>query len=76
MASEVNVEPRQRLASPLQVGKMLNASVRSLQRAVREGRMPKPHKFGRLTRFDLDEINRWIDSDCPKVGDSSDAAGS
>lgn len=34
-----------------------------VRRAVRERRIPH-HKLGALLRFDLDEIDQWLDSDC------------
>jgi excisionase family DNA binding protein len=39
----------------------LGVSVRHVRRLVSERRIPF-HKWGRLLRFDIDEINRWIDA--------------
>ena len=39
----------------------LGVSVRHVRRLVSERRIPF-HKWGRLLRFDIDEINAWIDA--------------
>jgi excisionase family DNA binding protein len=38
----------------------LGVSVRHVRRLVSERRIPF-HKWGRLLRFDVDEVNRWLD---------------
>jgi excisionase family DNA binding protein len=42
-------------------------SVRHIYRMADSGRMPRPIKLGSLVRWDLDELDRWIESGCPSV---------
>ncbi len=39
----------------------LGVSVRHVRRLVSERRIPF-HKWGRLLRFDIDEVNTWLDA--------------
>ena len=39
----------------------LGVSVRHVRRLVSERRIPF-HKWGRLLRFDIDEVNAWLDA--------------
>ncbi len=41
----------------------LGVSVRHVRRLVSERRIPF-HKWGRLLRFDVHEVNAWIDDAC------------
>lgn len=38
----------------------LGVSVRFMRRAVAEGSIPR-HKFGRLTRFSIDDLEAWAE---------------
>lgn len=50
-----------RLISIDDLATTLGVSVRHIRRLVSERRIPF-HKWGRLLRFDVDEIERWIDA--------------
>ncbi len=50
-----------RLISIDELADNLGVSVRHVRRLVSERRIPF-HKWGRLLRFDVDEVNRWLDA--------------
>jgi predicted DNA-binding transcriptional regulator AlpA len=47
------------------VAEFLNVSVRKLRDDDKAERIPAPVKFGRLKRWDADELRRWCDAGCP-----------
>jgi excisionase family DNA binding protein len=49
-----------RLVDIEQLADHLGVSVRHVRRLVSERRIPF-HKWGRLVRFDIDEVNKWLD---------------
>jgi excisionase family DNA binding protein len=49
-----------RLVDIEQLADHLGVSVRHVRRLVSERRIPF-HKWGRLLRFDIDEVNKWLD---------------
>jgi excisionase family DNA binding protein len=49
------------------VATKLYCSPRHIYRMADSGRMPRPIKLGSLVRWDLDELDRWIESGCPSV---------
>lgn len=57
-----------RLISIDDLATTLGVSVRHIRRLVSERRIPF-HKWGRLLRFDVDEIERWIDASLVDASD-------
>jgi excisionase family DNA binding protein len=55
-----------RLIDIEQLADHLGVSVRHVRRLVSERRIPF-HKWGRLLRFDIDEVNKWLDQTCTEV---------
>ncbi len=47
------------------VAAMLHCSPRHVTRQVKEGRMPAPVKFGRLSRWPRAALEAWIVAGCP-----------
>jgi len=45
----------------------LNLSAKTVRRMADAGKMPGVIRLGRLLRFDLDLIDRWIDQGCPAL---------
>ena len=52
-----------RLVDIEQLADHLGVSVRHVRRLVSERRIPF-HKWGRLLRFDIDQVNAWLDQTC------------
>jgi predicted DNA-binding transcriptional regulator AlpA len=59
--------PSEKLLDAKAIAKMLGLSVRTIWRLSDGGQMPKPVRLGSAVRWKTDEINRWIESGCPKV---------
>jgi excisionase family DNA binding protein len=51
-----------------EVAAMLNISERTLWRLLSAGKVPKPVRFGRSTRWRLAEVREWIEGGCPAGG--------
>jgi len=51
-----------------EVAAMLGVSERTLWRLLSAGRVPKPVRFGRSTRWRLADIEEWINRGCPVGG--------
>jgi excisionase family DNA binding protein len=51
-----------------EVAAMLGVSERTLWRLLSAGKVPKPVRFGRNTRWRVDEVKEWIDRGCPVAG--------
>ena len=45
----------------------LDLRAKTIRRMTDAGRMPGVIRLGRLLRFDLDLIDRWIDQGCPPL---------
>jgi predicted DNA-binding transcriptional regulator AlpA len=45
---------------------VLNMSQKHIRRMADAGLMPRPVKVGRLTRWSVADIDRWIANGCPK----------
>lgn len=56
-----------RLGDVNTVAAMCGVSPRHIRRLCDSGRMPRPLRLGRLLRWDLAEIERWISDGCPAV---------
>lgn len=53
------------------VAKKCDCSEKHIRRLSDAGRMPRPFRLGRSLRWDLTEIDQWIENRCPdlrKVG--------
>ncbi|MDE2507821.1 MAG: helix-turn-helix domain-containing protein [Planctomycetota bacterium] len=51
-----------------EVAAMLNISERTLWRLLSAGKVPKPVRFGRSTRWRLSDVREWIEEGCPAGG--------
>ncbi|MGO9597026.1 MAG: helix-turn-helix transcriptional regulator [Isosphaeraceae bacterium] len=51
-----------------EVAAMLGVSERTLWRLLSAGRVPKPVRFGRSTRWRLADVEEWINRGCPVGG--------
>jgi excisionase family DNA binding protein len=51
-----------------EVAAMLGVSERTLWRLLSAGKVPKPVRFGRNTRWRVAEVKEWIDRGCPVAG--------
>lgn len=47
---------------------LLSVSSEWITEAIENGHVPKPLKIGDIERWNLNKVQRWIDSGCPKVG--------
>lgn len=54
-----------RLGTVSDVAEKLSVSASSVRRMVDRGEMPSAISLGRCRRFDMTEIDRWIDEGCP-----------
>ena len=48
-----------------EVAAMLGVSERTLWRLLSAGKVPKPVRFGRNTRWREAEVKEWIENGCP-----------
>jgi prophage regulatory protein len=55
----------QTLLTAEEVAAMLGVSERTLWRLLSAGKVPKPVRFGRSTRWKAGEIQRWLERGCP-----------
>jgi predicted DNA-binding transcriptional regulator AlpA len=55
------------LISANTLARLLDVSLRTIQRLCQQGKAPKPARFGRNARWRLDIIMRWIDEGCPPM---------
>lgn len=54
------------LAMPAaELAKQLGISLRHLHALNSSGRLPRPVRLGRSTRWRAEEIRRWLDAGCP-----------
>jgi excisionase family DNA binding protein len=60
MTHEAPLAPR--YLSLAQAGTVTGLSTRTLRRAIKDARL-RAHHVGRLVRIELDELQRWIESD-------------
>lgn len=58
-----------RLGSVRDVARRLGMSDRWVWKALASGRMIRPVRLGHAVRFDLEELDRWIDAGCPAQAD-------
>ncbi|NLF07620.1 MAG: helix-turn-helix domain-containing protein [Pirellulaceae bacterium] len=56
-----------KLADVKTVAAKLDCSPRTVYRLVDAGRMPAPRRIASLLRWDLDEIDQWIEGGCRPV---------
>ena len=54
-----------RLGTIKDVAARLDVSDRAIWKWNATGRLPKPIRLGRSVRWDLDELDAWIDAACP-----------
>jgi excisionase family DNA binding protein len=57
--------------TPAQVGEMFQVPVRTIHTLAREGKLPAI-KVGRLWRFELEEIWKWVESTYQRTPDMSE----
>lgn len=56
-----------RLGDVNAVALKLTLSAKTIRRMADAGKVPGAIRLGRLLRFDLDLIDRWIDQGCPPL---------
>lgn len=56
-----------RLGCMTDVAERLDISTRFGWKLLASGRLIRPLRLGRSVKFDLDELDRWIDAGCPAV---------
>lgn len=56
---------RTTLVTDQEVAKILQISVRHLHRLKSRGGIIQPVKIGKLTRWNLEEVEQWIRNGCP-----------
>lgn len=49
-----------------ELAKLMQVSERTLWRLLSGGKLPKPVRIGRSTRWRLAEVNDWIERGCPQ----------
>ncbi len=54
-----------RLGTVKDVSDRLGVSERAIWKWNSMGKLPEPIRLGRSVRWDLDELERWIDASCP-----------
>ena len=54
-----------RLINAEELATMMQISERTLWRLLSGGKVPKPVRIGRNTRWRLAEVTEWIDRGCP-----------
>jgi excisionase family DNA binding protein len=57
--------PERMLLTSEELAKLLEISERTLWRLLSAGRVPRPVRIGRSTRWRLDEVKDWIERGCP-----------
>lgn len=58
-------KPAKRLGDVHTVADKCSCSPRHIYRLADAGKLPAPRRLGSLVRWDLDEIDAWIDAGCP-----------
>lgn len=53
------------LVSVKDLSRMLSTSERNIWRLDALGKIPAPLEIGRLRRWRVEEIHRWVDAGCP-----------
>ena len=61
------VGQRRRLGDVKEVATLTKLGEKTIRRMVDVGKLPGTIRLGRLLRFDLDAIDRWIDQGCPPL---------
>jgi excisionase family DNA binding protein len=59
------IQEQQTLLKADEVATLLHVSERTLWRLLSAGKLPKPVRFGRSTRWKADEVAGWIERGCP-----------
>ena len=54
-----------RLADAKEVAKVVGISLRTARRWDVEGRLPKPIRIGSVVRWNISELEKWIEASCP-----------
>jgi predicted DNA-binding transcriptional regulator AlpA len=66
MSNTRNATDSERLALPAaDVAKLLGISQRHLHNLNATGRLPRPIRLGRSTRWRVDELRDWLNAGCP-----------
>ena len=61
----MNTEAAPLLISAEELAKLMHVSERTLWRLLSAGKVPKPVRIGRNTRWKLAEVTDWIERGCP-----------
>jgi excisionase family DNA binding protein len=62
---DIRESPAVMLITPEETARLLEISERTLWRLLSAGRVPKPVRIGRSTRWRLAEVRDWIERGCP-----------
>ncbi|HXG12413.1 MAG TPA: helix-turn-helix domain-containing protein [Gemmataceae bacterium] len=63
-----DLSPSPLLVDVKQLAQMLNVSPATLWRMRAAGQLPQPVHLGRLARWRMADIQKWLDSGCPLCG--------
>lgn len=63
--SSLQIQGQPVLLTAEEVALRLNVSERTLWRLLSAGKLPKPVRFGRNTRWKATEVAEWIQRGCP-----------
>ncbi len=67
MSTSTHPNDLERLAlSAADVGLLLDISERHVWSMHSAGRLPRPFRLGRVTRWRLGELKAWVDAGCPE----------
>ena len=67
-------EAKQRSNTPTlinanELAKILGISQRTIWRLIASGKLIQPIRIGKNVRWRLDQVNQWIENDCPTAKD-------
>lgn len=61
----MSIDATPKLINAEELAKLMDVSERTLWRLLSGGKVPKPVRIGRSTRWRLAEVTEWIDRGCP-----------
>lgn len=67
-AGETPPTDKGQLIDSRQAAKLLKVSARTVYRMEKEGEMPPAIRIGSAVRWSQDELAKWVEAGCPKIG--------